>query len=189
MKRIRIASYKWQKTFFSRVIKLKQRIFWKLSMNYARYTHTEIVFMDDYDMMKNCECVRQFHHIWKEEEVFKEHWLSFSSSEKDGWSRFKFIEWKKDHWDFYEIELTDEQYKKVFSFCKSISGRKYNWRGIALAQWLNWNVKKEWSYFCSEAVTTALQVAHVSDRICFQSALFVSPGQLLYLLEDWDHIF
>jgi hypothetical protein len=130
-----------------------------LPQRYARYSHTEIVFED---------------------------WLSFSSSEEDGWVRFKKIKWKPVHWDFLEIEVDEEDYYKMLNFAKKQEGNAYNWFWIFFAQflWLNW-FRKERDFFCSEIVTKTLQIA---CYMCFYDSLFISPWKLAYTMEDGANI-
>lgn len=160
MRRIRVCQYKHSKSLFWRLIRLKQKYIDKLPARYCVYSHTELDF-------------------WEE---------SFSSSEQDGWVRFKRIEWNPDNWDFITLEIWDKKYNKLYKYAQKQAWNSYNWLWIFFAQWFNKNWKGNNTFFCSEIVTTLLQLAHVSDRVCLQSALFVTPWKLAYLLEDWDHI-
>ncbi len=97
---------------------------------YARYSHTEILFSTG-------EC--------------------FSSSETDGGCRFKMIAFKEENWDFVEIPTTPEQEEKIMEFCEFQNGNRYNKVGIFFAQILNFNKKKNGTWFCSEITTRAFQ--------------------------------
>ena len=160
MKTIRVASYKNWTGFFSRLIQFKQKWINKLPARYCKYSHTELDFGVE----------------------------SFSSSELDGGVRFKIIKWKPENWDFISLEITDAQYKTLYKYAQKQDWNSYWWLGIFFAQTFNLNIKGSNTFFCSEIVTKLLQLAHVSDRICFESALFITPWQLLYLLEWGDHI-
>ena len=160
-KKIRIASYKGCKTFFSKLISFKQRYIDDLPKRYAKYTHSEIIFED---------------------------WMSFSSSEVDWWVRFKKINYKSEHWDFVDIDIPTSKYEKIYNIAKLQSWNGYNWFSIFFSQILKMNIKWEHTFFCSEIVTHLLQICHISDRICHESAIFVSPWKLLYLLEDGERI-
>ena len=127
MKTIKIAFYKYSKSFFWKLICWKQD---NLPWRYARYSHTEIVFED---------------------------WQSFSSSEQDWWIRFKKIDFKKENWDFIEIKISEIKYNKILDFCKKQDWNEYNWLWIFFAQICNFNKKWNWDWFCSEIVTRALQ--------------------------------
>jgi len=154
MIKIRVAFYKNSKSLFWKLIRWKQRK--NLSQRYAWYSHVELVFED---------------------------WQSFSSSEEDKWVRFKKIKFKDYNWDFIDLDVYDWQYDKILNFCKRQENNWYNWWGIVFAQTLNFNVKGEWDWFCSEICARALQEA---SFLCPQNSLFINPWQLAKLLEiDW----
>ncbi len=159
MKKIKIAFYKNSKSIFGSLIRFKQRYLMNLPKRYARYSHVELIFED---------------------------WLFFSSSEEDWWVSFKKINPKSNHWDFLEIEVSNAEYKKILNFCKRNEGNAYNWFWIIFAQilGLNW-FRKTWDYFCSEIVTKAIQNAWY---MCYYDSLFISPGELAYIMEDWKNI-
>ena len=157
MKTIKIWLYKNSKTFFWKLIRWKQR---KFSWRYARYTHTELVFED---------------------------WLSFSSSEVDGWVRFKEIKFKKKNWDFIDIEISNMDYNRVWGFCNIQEWNSYNWAWIFFAQILNFRKKWDWDWFCSEICWRALQEACI---LCSYGSLFINPAKLAFLLEEkWYKIY
>lgn len=153
MKTIKIALYKKSKTLFWKWIRIKQNLQW-FSWRYSQYSHAELVF---------------------------DNWLSFSSSEIDWWVRFKKIKFKKIHWDFIEIQVSDYNYKKVLSFCEKQEWNKYNFTWIVFAQIFNINIKREWDWFCSEIVSRALQEISL---LCPYSSLFINPARLAKLLEN-----
>ena len=158
MHTIKVRLYKKSKTFFWKLIRVKQNL-QKFSWRYAQYSHAELEF---------------------------ENWLSFSSSEVDWGVRIKKIKFKKAHWDFIEIKVSNEKYNKMITFAHSQEWDKYNWLWIVLAQWFNLNFKWEWDWFCSEIVTRCLQESCI---LCTVSALFVNPAMLAELLEDrWFYI-
>lgn len=156
MKTIKVAFYKHSKSVFGWFIRWKQEI--KYPTRHARYSHVELVFED---------------------------WMSFSSSEEDWGVRFKKIKHKKYNWDFIEIEMSDQNYKKVLDFCKRQDWNSYNWIWIFLAQTINFNIKWEWDWFCSEICSRALQEASL---LCPESSLFINPAKLAYLLEKKGYI-
>ena len=130
MKEIKVALYKWKKTFFSKLIS------WKQSFSYAKrysdYTHVELVFDNDH---------------------------SFSSSEVDEWVRFKIIKFKKKNWDFITIPVSNHHYHEIKSFCYSQEWNEYNWWWIFFAQIFNMNFKWKNTWFCSEICSRAIQEA------------------------------
>lgn len=155
---IRIAFYKKSKTLFWRLICFQQRRFW-IPERYARYSHVEIDF-------------------------FWEHG-SFSSSEQDEWVRFKQIEWNPENWDFIELDVSKKNFERILTFCKKEEGNRYGKVGIFFAQILNFNLKRRWTWFCSEIVTRALQEAWMC---CPLNSLFTKPAELALYLEKWEHI-
>jgi len=149
-----IAFYKGGKGVFSKMITIKQSLNRHIPKKYTKYTHTEVLFSDG---------------------------ISFSSSERDGGTRFKKIDYKKASWDYIEIPVSKAKEKKVRDFCKSIEGLKYDWIGVIFAQGLNIFLDKPNCWFCSEAETRALQEIHI---LCTISACMVSPAKLYTLLKQ-----
>lgn len=154
MSTIRVAFYKNSKTFFGRLIRWKQRYLGGLAGRHTQYSHVELVFGNEW----------------------------WSSSEYDGGVRFKKIKDDKGRWDYIDIKVSDREYEKVYMWCMKQVGNRYNWLGIFFAQGLNtmWFLR-EGDYFCSDAVTRALQEAH---RLCTISSVLVSPARLHSLLEE-----
>lgn len=131
------------------------------------YSHTEIVFSDG---------------------------VSFSSSQWDGGTRFKNIDYsKKENWDFMELNISKIDEKKIRQFCEKNNDKPYDWFAIVVAQIFNLHANKENKWFCSEVCTKALQKIKMVVGI---SAHMVSPQDLYELLlqeEDvknrqWLHI-
>jgi len=150
MKKIRICFYKNSKTFFWKLIRLKQK-FVGLPGKYAKYSHVEIQFGD----------------------------VCISSSEVDGGVRAKEIFLNPKNWDVIEMEISDEEYKKMLLFAMEELGNSYNWLWIFFAQILNFNFKGNHDWFCSEFVARVLQEKCL---LCSESALFVSPWRLAWKL-------
>ena len=150
--KIKIAFYKKSKSLFWRLIVRQQRLYW-FPERYARYSHVELVDQE---------------------------WLAFSSSEQDGGCRFKVIDWRQENWDFIDLEITKKQYEKISDFCQRQNGNRYNKVWIFFAQILNFKRKKEWTWFCSEIVTHALQQAWM---LCTLNSLFTKPAELAAALE------
>ena len=184
MKKIKIAFYKKSKSLFWKWICLLQRLKW-MPERYAKYSHTEIVFFWDTE-----SSISDLAYLVHEENyyhnninnVIRKFWLSFSSSEEDSWVRFKLIEWNDSNWDFIEFDLPDSNYYTILEFCKWQNGNKYNKVWILFAQIFNMNIKKPWTWFCSEIVTYALQL---SKMLCVRHSLFTKPWELA---EDLDKI-
>lgn len=175
--KIRIAFYRHSKTLFWKLIRRQQRVL-GLPEKYARYSHAEIVFMYDEKIKKH------YNHIldiqWGRE-CISNYGLSFSSSEMDGWCRFKAIEWNYNNWNFVDIEVTREEYIDLLKFCRKENWNKYNTIWIFFAQILNYNKKRKGTWFCSEIVTRALQEIW---KLCTLNSLFTNPWELAQTLED-----
>jgi len=153
MRIIKIALYKHSKSLFWKWIRIKQNLQW-FPWRYAKYSHIELVFED---------------------------WICFSSSEEDGGVRFKNIKFKKNHWDFINIPMSDYNYKKVLAFCEKEEWNNYNFTWIVFAQLFNLNIKWKWDWFCSEICSSALQEI---SMFCKESALFINPAKMAELLEE-----
>jgi hypothetical protein len=79
------------------------------------------------------------------------------------------------------MEVSDEEYKKMLLFAMEEIGNAYNWLWIFFAQILNWNIKGNGDWFCSEFVCRVLQKKCL---FCPVSSLFISPWKLAYMLEN-----
>lgn len=152
---IRVAAYKNSKTQFAKLIRFKQYRLSDMPYRYAKYTHTELVF---------------------------ENGMWWSSSEYDKGVRFKEIVDDKGNWDYVDLKVSKAEYDKVYAWCEEQNTNRYNWFWIFFAQVLNtrWFVKVG-DLFCSQWCTKALQQI---KRLCGVDAIFVSPGELMYLLKN-----
>ena len=122
----------------------------------AKYSHTEIVFSTG-----------EF----------------FSSSGRDGGTRFKEIEIKPARWDFVDIPVNADQEKQVLEFCKSQIGKKYDWRAIFFSQFLKLKREDPGKWFCSEICLRAIQeLGFFPGEIPSE----FSPQKLFDLLESKD---
>lgn len=111
---------------------------------YGRYSHTEIVFSDN---------------------------ISFSSSPREGGTRFKHIEFKPEHWDFIEIDPKGQE-ENIRSWCRSQSGKDYDTFGIigiAFGTLIGWAVgcrrclKDQGKWICTESNAFPLKEFGVID--------------------------
>jgi hypothetical protein len=99
----------------------------------GKYSHCELVFSDG---------------------------MCFSSSPRDGGTRFKAIEINPKHWDIVEVS-TDKEVE-IRQWCESQCGLKYDWLGIlGLAIHLPIENRKKW--YCSEICITVLNLFGVLD--------------------------
>jgi len=188
---VKVASYKNSKSFFWKVIRIKQRYILKLPKRFARYSHTELVFCytDDKDILQK---IKQIENIQKSKELFvrknlawyekadldwyfKKYWLWFSSSEEDWWVRFKFIADDKNHWNYKKIKVSKEEYIKMLDFAISQEWNAYNWLWIFWDQalWVKW-FRMKWDWFCCQIVIATLQQIW---KLCWINAVDYTPWQ------------
>lgn len=175
---IRIYFYKHSKTYFGRAI-VKQQKALGISWRYNLYSHVEIMFPYKEEFDRYYDQVKKIHNSVD----MDKYWLCFSSSEQDGWCRFKAIDINRDNWDYCDIEVSNAEYLEMFEFCRRQNWNKYNKVWIFFAMILNFNKKKRGTWFCSEIVTRILQIIGVW---CTLNSLFARPWQLAeYLEESW----
>jgi len=79
--------------------------------------------------------------------------MCFSSSNRDGGTRFKKIYIREDVWDI--IDIGPEKEKEIREWCEERVGLPYDWWGI-LGFVLPWIKNDESKWFCSEILSTAL---------------------------------
>jgi hypothetical protein len=101
--------------------------------------------------------------------------MQCSSSPRDGNVRCK--QHRIDHkaWDYIPIQVTDEQYKRIIDFYKSIEGDRYDWFGI-LGFILPTKDRQD-LWFCSETVSNALKINGFEKFWKIESSR-VSPNDL-----------
>ena len=79
---------------------------------------------------------------------------SFSSSPRDGGTRFKNIKFNPEHWDFVEVNLSSSQEVDTYIFCLSESNKPYDWLG-AIFRLPLWRGR----WYCSEICVEGLKAA------------------------------
>jgi len=106
------------------------------------------------------------------------HGVCFSSSKRDGGTRFKKIRVNPDCWDIIELnDITFEQEKEIFDWCTAQCGKKYDMLGLFgftfKSRWINIHARDKW--YCSEIVAAALR-----ENINYCTDLFkkISPNKL-----------
>lgn len=82
--------------------------------------------------------------------------LCFSSYEKEGGVRFKFIYLNPEKWDIVPIDIPDTSLDKLLSFAASLADAKYDWFGIVKFV-LPHLPEKPGRFFCSEVIVYVLQ--------------------------------
>lgn len=101
---------------------------------------------------------------------------SYSSSPRDGGTRFKKIDFNPEHWDFVEIDLSVEEEWRALVFCKEESGKPYDWFGAIFRLPI---LNGRW--YCSEVCVEALKIAGFPIK---QSAFWSTPNTLFKELRD-----
>lgn len=187
MYKIWVAKYKHSKSIFSKFIRFKQKYqdLWPDSI----YSHSEIVLLyskQAYDLIKNLDVLTPWNFICidsEKESYFKKFNLWFSSSEEDGWTRFKFINDDKWNWDYDIIEVTREQFIAILKACNKRNYRRYWWLAIIFTQALKtfWFKNKK-APFCSQVV---LEVLQEIGLFAWENAIEVNPWQLSSLTSNW----
>lgn len=152
MKTIQVAFFKAKYGgFFSKAIKWKTK---------SPYSHVEIIFPD----MKI--------HDTKNNRLLS---LCFSSYEKEGGVRFKFIHLTPEKWDILTFQVSDEQYEALMALGSSLADAKYDWAGI-MGFVLPWRKDRPDRFFCSEVVLYVMQ--EVLGIFKYVDAGKTSPGKL-----------
>lgn len=87
-----------------------------------------------------------------------------AASKRDGnCVRRKRMEWKADHWHFYEIPCAPEYARKVRHYATKYEGEGYDTIGALLTVFGGfWHSKEKW--FCSELIANALGFPHDPHR-------------------------
>lgn len=194
---IKIASYKNSKSIFASFIRFQQRFLQGLPKRNSRFSHSEIVFCynDDPEVLERLKKIENFKGADKNIDTFENRKkdfqtfnIWFSSSEVDGWSRFKFIPqykaWKKgliENWVFNELEITKKEYLAMLDYCISQDNNAYGWFSIIFTQGLKtlWFVDRN-SPFCSQITLQALQVIGLYAGV---NSIETNPGKLSLLVE------
>lgn len=117
---------------FSKAIKLKTS---------SDYSHVEMIFPQ--------------HKIY---DPVKDRMLSlcFSSYEKEGGVRFKFIHINPEKWDIITIPIEEYKIPKLLAYAASLCDCKYDWAGI-FGFVLPFIRQRPTRFFCSEVVVYVLQ--------------------------------
>ena len=66
-------------------------------------------------------------------------------------------------WDFYSIDITEEQHEVILEFFHETKGEGYDWFGMLMSQFLTCKIKHRKRWYCSEWIAYALRIACVFD--------------------------
>lgn len=105
--------------------------------------------------------------------VFDGYW--YSTSPRDLKVRKKMMAPKQGHWEIVNVEI-DQDYLQQFFFITQ--GRKYDWLGIFLSQFMPLNIHDDRRYFCSEWVATVLQIPNANRYSPEDLYQFMTSGGL-----------
>jgi len=85
-----------------------------------------------------------------------------------------------DDWDVITLNINEEQYQTILDFYAETKGKKYDWVGMLLSQFLPLRIKTENRWYCSEWIAYALRIACVVDwkTIKIYERKDLSPGVL-----------
>lgn len=143
---IQLAFYRGSGNWFDKLVKARTN---------GERTHVELVFSPE-----------------TEPQRARGYGLSFSSSQWDGGSRFKDIEYDLTKWDMVPVNtVSGGAYPSaafesaVRAWCAAHAGLKYDWRGILgfMVGKHDPGAKDRW--FCSEICTAALQQGNVFTNL------------------------
>jgi hypothetical protein len=130
------------------------------------HSHVELIFPQYtiYDSVKNRELS-----------------LCFSSYEKEGGVRFKFIYLNPEKWDIVPIEIPNDKLEDLLSFAAELCDADYDWPGIFgfVIPFFKENPKK---FFCSEVLVYLFQkkLAMLEDLVSYKT----SPTDLFRRLKN-----
>jgi len=132
---------------FAKLIKFRTR---------GEHSHVELIFPQYkiYDSKQNRELE-----------------LCFSSYEKEGGVRFKFIYLNPEKWDIVPIKIPDDRLHELLAYAASLADAKYDWLGIVKFV-LPHVPERPNRFFCSEVVVYLLQkvFGKFSDLISYKTA-------------------
>jgi hypothetical protein len=131
-------------------------ISWKTK---SPYSHVEMIFP----------------HKIKDEKNNRELSLCFSSYEKEGGVRFKFIHLNPEKWDLVPIEIPDYEYENLLAYAASLCDAGYDWAGIFKFV-LPFVRQRPHKFFCSEVCIYVLQ--HVCNMLWELTSYKTDPGEL-----------
>lgn len=82
--------------------------------------------------------------------------ICFSSSPRDGGTRFKEIRVNHKHWDICPLpEITQEQENRIRGWCRTQEGLAYDWKAI-ICFFLPGDIHTPNEWYCSEICAVAL---------------------------------
>lgn len=134
---------------------------------------------DWFDKITKWRTAGDYTHV---EIVFTASGMSFSSSQRDGGTRFKNIDYSSgDKWDVVLVPGAPD--KEVEKWCKEQQGKKYDWRGIlgifTFGKYKNNNNKWWCSEICRAAISQTSGIFGWLREDC-------DPDQLYIAAKSWQ---
>lgn len=149
-----VALYHYPKTLTDIAIRL-----W----TWSKYSHAELRFQNMNDIPAEGFC--------------------FSSSVRDGGTRFKYIDLTDGRWDRWRVKIPTYAENRIFRWCQEQEGRKYDFLGIfgfAICK----QIQDPDKWYCSEICAAALRRCNVYD---FPQK--ISPGRLGKIIQQHPKLF
>ena len=112
----------------------------------------------------------------------EKYWIS--SNPDYGGVRVNKLRPYKVTWSYIDIPLKQNHFKEALRFAKSQENSKYDWCGILCAQFMKIHRDNSNKWFCSELVTTILQIYQTPETKDLYPA-WVSPGDLFKLFKNY----
>lgn len=96
--------------------------------------------------------------------------LSFSSSPRDGGTRFKWIEYDINQWEFLSIDSPYSE-EEIYNAAVVLDDLEYDYLGLFLHEFLPLNIDNQKRWWCSEIICYLLGIKNYK----------ISPNYLYYL--------
>ena len=90
-------------------------------------------------------------------------WIGISPFVKSKISKRIALEVDRTQWDFYSLDITEEQSRVILEFFEETKGEGYDWFGMLLSQFLPCKIKHRKRWYCSEWIAYALRIACIFD--------------------------
>lgn len=128
-----------------------------------------------YDKMIAAATCGRYSHV----EIKFNDGICFSSSPRDGGTRFKQINVSPKNWDIVNLKISSEQENNVRFFCEKEVDKEYDWLAISCFLLpVNVNDAKKW--YCSEICSTVL----IKEKILYTKNDKFSPSSLYKIVKE-----
>jgi hypothetical protein len=93
----------------------------------------------------------------------KQTWIGISPFIKARLVLRKVSNYEPSNWDFYEIDINQEQHNLIIDFYNLTKDSKYDWAGMLLSQCSPFRIKEKNKWYCSEWIMYALRISNIID--------------------------